>query len=96
MEILKKMPKVDTEITESNPPEEGHNYRIDSAEVTTTEVSGYKGIRLGLVEVGKSKPFKDIEVDGQIVEKSSMLWIRPQAGSKSKLGCIISGFIPRF
>lgn len=73
------MPKIKTEIAESLPePIEGHIYQIIEAELFTSQVKSYKGIRVGM---------KDVADGSEVV---SALWMRDIAGEKSKLGSFIS------
>jgi len=72
------MPKVNVEIAESLPePEEGKTYTIREAEVFTSQVRSYKGIRVSMVA----------EDNTEVV---TALWTRDIAGEKSKLGTFIS------
>jgi len=73
------MPKVKVEIAESLPePIEAHIYVITEAELFTSQVRGYKGIRVSM---------KDVANGAEVV---AALWMREVAGEKSKLGSFIS------
>lgn len=73
------MVKVDVEIAESLPePVEGHIYVIGEAELFTSQVRGYKGLRV---------PMTDVSDNSEVV---AALWMREVAGEKSKLGAFIS------
>jgi hypothetical protein len=73
------MPKIKVEIAESLPePVEGHIYVIGEAELFTSAVRGYKGLRV---------PMKDVDGNDEVV---AALWMREVAGEKSKLGAFIS------
>lgn len=72
------MPKVNVEIAESLPePVEGQTYTITEAEIFTSQVRSYKGIRVSMEAQ-----------DGTTVVTA--LWTRDIAGEKSKLGTFIS------
>jgi len=72
------MPKINVEIAEQLPePVEGHTYTIGEPELFTSQVRGYKGLRVPMTED-----------DGtQVV---AALWMRDVAGEKSKLGAFIT------
>lgn len=73
------MPKVKVEIAESLPePIEGHIYVIAEAELFTSQVRSYKGLRVSM---------KDVADGAEVV---TALWMREVAGTKSKLGSFIS------
>ena len=73
-----KMPKIDVEIAEQLPePLEGHTYQIKETELFTSQVRGYKGLRVAMT---------DLEGDTEVV---AALWTRDIAGEKSKLGAFI-------
>jgi hypothetical protein len=73
------MPKINVEIAETLPePMEGHIYTITETELFTSQVRGYKGLRVAMT---------DQESGNQVV---AALWMREIAGSKSKLGSFIS------
>ena len=73
------MPKINVEIAESLPePVEGHIYVIGEAELFTSAVRGYKGLRVPMVDVADKS------------EVVAALWMREVAGEKSKLGSFIS------
>jgi len=73
------MPKINVEIAESLPePIEGHIYTITETELFTSQVRGYKGLRVAMTD----------QADGNQVVAA--LWMREIAGSKSKLGSFIS------
>lgn len=92
LEMERKVPKIDTAIAGANPPEEGKNYLISDAELTTTDIRSYTAVRVTLKEVGKGKPYKLAKEDGEPIEKVTMLWVREQVGAKSKMGCFLSAF----
>jgi len=70
--------ELDVEIAEAMPePLEGHTYTIKKAEIITTPVRAYKGLRVTLVNT-----------DG--TECGTMLWMRGIAGEHSKLGSFVS------
>jgi len=72
------MPKIDVEIAEQLPePEEGHTYQIKETELFTSQVRGYKGLRVAMTDVYDS------------TEVVAALWTRDIAGEKSKLGAFI-------
>lgn len=78
-EVKKNMPKLNVEIAESLPePLEGHIYEIGESELFTSQVRGYKGLRV---------PMKDVNTSTEVV---AALWMREIAGSSSKLGAFIS------
>jgi hypothetical protein len=71
------MPKIDVELAEQLPePAEGHTYTITAAELFTSQVRAYKGLRVNLKEE-----------DG--TEVVAPLWMRSIAGEKSKLGAFV-------
>lgn len=73
------MPKIKVEIAESLPePVEGHIYVIGEAELFTSQVRGYKGLRV---------PMADVSDASEVV---AALWMREIAGSNSKLGAFVS------
>lgn len=73
------MPKLKVEIAEAMPePIEGHIYTITEAELFTSQVRSYKGLRVSM---------KDVADGSEVV---AALWMREIAGSKSKLGSFIS------
>ena len=73
------MPKINVEIAETLPePLEGHIYTITETELFTSQVRGYKGLRVAMT---------DIEGDKPVV---AALWMREIAGSKSKLGSFVA------
>jgi len=73
------MPKIKVEIAESLPePAEGHIYVIGEAELFTSQVRGYKGLRVPMVDVADNS------------EVVAALWMREVAGSMSKLGAFVS------
>lgn len=63
-------------------PEEGGSYEITAVEEVTTAVQTFKGIRVSLTSL---KP-------GDKEEYATMLWMREQAGYKSKLGSFLAAF----
>lgn len=72
------MPKINVEIAETLPePKEGMIYTIAEAEPFTSQVRGYKGLRVAMT--GQ---------DGSTVVAA--LWTRDVAGEKSKLGSFIT------
>ena len=72
------MPELDVEFVETLPePEEGKEYVIKSAELVTTAVRGFKGVRV-------------IMEDDEGNECATMLWLRERVGSTSKLGAFIA------
>jgi hypothetical protein len=71
------MPKIDTEIAEQLPePLEGHIYKITAAELFTSQVKAYKGLRVNMEEANGTKVV-------------APLWMRSVAGERSKLGAFI-------
>jgi hypothetical protein len=77
--VKRKMPKIKVEIAESLPePAEGHIYVIGEAELFTSQVRGYKGLRVPMVDVADNS------------EVVAALWMREVAGSMSKLGAFVS------
>ena len=73
------MPKINVEIAEQLPePLEGHTYLIHDAELFTSQVRGYKGLRV---------PLTDQTDQTEVI---AVLWTRDIAGEKSKLGSFIS------
>jgi hypothetical protein len=71
------MPKINVEIAEQLPePQEGHTYTITSAELFTSTVRAYKGLRVNLEEADGTKVV-------------APLWMREIAGEKSKLGSFV-------
>jgi hypothetical protein len=77
--VKKKMPKIDVEIAETLPePQEGHVYVIGECELFTSQVRGYKGLRV---------PMKDEAAQKEVV---AALWMREVAGAQSKLGAFVT------
>ena len=77
--MKKKIPKVKVEIVESQPDViEGHIYILGEAELFTSQVRGYKGLRV---------PMTDVADNSEVV---ASLWMREVAGEKSKIGAFIS------
>jgi len=73
------MVKLKTEVAESLPePLEGHIYTIGEADLFTSQVRGYKGLRV---------PMKDVKDDTEVI---AVLWMREVAGENSKLGAFLS------
>ena len=73
------MPKLKVEIAESLPePLENHIYVIGEAELFTSQVHGWKGLRV---------PMSDVADKSEVI---SALWMREVAGEKSKLGAFVS------
>jgi len=71
------MPKIKVEIAEQLPePIEGTIYTIRSADIITTQVKSYKGIRVTMTDQNNK-------------EATTMLWLREVAGEQSKLGSFI-------
>ena len=72
------MPKINVEIAEQLPePIEGKTYTITETELFTSQVRGYKGLRVSMTA----------EDGTQVV---AALWTRDIAGEKSKLGAFIT------
>jgi hypothetical protein len=73
------MPKINVEIAETLPePLEGHIYKIGEPELFTSQVRGYKGLRV---------PLTDQADQSEVV---AALWMREVAGSLSKLGAFVA------
>lgn len=73
------MPKLKVEIAESLPePLENHIYVIGEPELFTSQVHGWKGLRV---------PMTDVSDASAVV---AALWMRDVAGENSKLGAFIS------
>jgi len=72
------MPKIEGKLAENKPFFVGLVGEIVAAEIVKTAVSGYNGVRCRV---------KD-DADGQ--EYGEMLWIRPEMGTKSKLGAFMA------
>ena len=72
------MPEINVEFRETLPPfEEGDTLEIVSAEIVTTMIRGFRGVRVIA---------KDLKT-GQF--KAEMLWLRDVVGDYSKLGAFI-------
>ena len=72
------MPKIDIDIAPQLPDiKEGEIYTIAEAEVMTTAVKSYKGIRVTCTDM-KNEPH------------GTMLWLRGEAGEQSKVGAFIT------
>ena len=73
------MPKINVEVAETQPePQENHVYIIGECELFTSQIHGYKGLRV---------PMKDEADQKEIV---AALWMREVAGKQSKLGAFIT------
>ena len=72
------MPEIPVDFVQALPePEEGKEYKIVSAELVTTAVQGFKGVRV-------------ILEDDEGNQYATMLWLRERVGSTSKLGAFIA------
>lgn len=72
------MPKIKVEVVKRQPePEQGITYTIKEVEVFTSPKQGYKGARVALEDAMQNKT-------------ETVLWLRDQATTKSKLGTFIA------
>jgi hypothetical protein len=78
------MPKIKSELAESQEPVEGQTYKIVAVEEIKTSVQGFSGYRV-VLEPEKRK-------EGDQTKYATMLWARDVAGRFSKLGSFIAAF----
>lgn len=72
------MPEINVKVVEQLPePLEGQIYTIEEAQVITTSVRSYKGIRVTMTDTQNRK-------------HGTMLWLREEPGSQSKIGAFAS------
>lgn len=88
------MPKLGTKIAEANEPTEGKDYTITKTEITTTDIQSWNACRVIMNEVNKKGEVLTEEKSGEQVpiEAVTMLWMREQAGARSKIGSFLSAF----
>jgi len=72
------------ELAKAVEPIEGASYKITAVEEVKTAVQGFSGLRVSL-EPEKRK-------EGDANEYATMVWMREQAGRKSKLGSLLAAF----
>jgi len=78
------MPVLKAKLAKGVEPNKGENYKVISVEEIKTAVQGFTGLRVKL-EPDKRKANDENEY-------TSMIWMREEAGIKSKLGAFIAAF----
>ncbi|MBA7690389.1 hypothetical protein ES703_98915 [subsurface metagenome] len=76
-------------LVNSEEPKDGQSYIITATEETKTAVQAFVAIRVTLTPTGAKEKKRLKEADTDCV---SMLWMRDEAGERSKLGAFLSAF----
>jgi len=77
------------ELVKAEEPKEGKSYIITATEELKTAVQGFNGIRVSLDPIDTKEKARIAE-EGKNV--ATMLWMREEAGFKSKLGSFLDAF----